>query len=727
METLNGIRQAARQAFAAGNLSYSIELYENLFGETKNTPLVDDVINYGAILRKTKQLNKASRHYINYLPQFADNINLIQNACNCWIELRDFNRSRVVLRQALNNEKNNLALLLTLGYTELSAGETQTACKIFETILQIDRHHFDAWFNLAVSKAKMGLLEDALDCFRQAHRLEGNHKLLIANIITILQDLNRIDEAWTELRGLGPSMRSSQEIRAVEASLLMTGENYAEASVVLRDLALSNPENSKHWLNWSACMKGMKFTVTPTRILKTALLWHPQNIDLQHSYTQSLVEMGESESYCKAQNRWPREISELSSEHIFSRQFLDISSEIMDHSTRRNLAQHWENQQLTQETHRLWADHITLNRQDRRIRIGYLSADWRNHPVGRFMLPILKNHDRNKFEVWCIDSTSNHDWLTNQIKKYSDHWLNIKHLNGLQAARMISDEQLDILVELGGFTGGSRLDCLVHHPCRVQLSYLGYPAPTYLKCINGWIGDQELFSTLSAEERDEHQLILINGGYMAFDPGSGIPEPNRDHADSFRFGCFNHSRKLTNQTIALFCSVLNECPQSMLLLKSISFHEQDEQRRIRKRFEQQGIDPDRLIILDWVSGGLNHLACYNQIDAALDPIPYGGATTTAEALWMGVPVVTRRHLGMAGCLSASLLSYGNQKQWVANSQEEYIEVAQKLFEKGARSKDDRIQLRCEMQGSPVGDARRLSLELESHYQKLQHHVAEPLS
>ena len=113
------------------------------------------------------------------------------------------------------------------------------------------------------------------------------------------------------------------------------------------------------------------------------------------------------------------------------------------------------------------------------------------------------------------------------------------------------------------------------------------------------------------------------------------------------------------------------------------------------------------------------------IDVALDPIPYGGATTTAEALWMGVPVVTRRHSGMAGCLSSSLLSFGGKTEWIANDQEEYLGIANALFAKGPRSKKDRDQLRFEMQRSPVGDARRLSRELESHYQKLQCRVAVP--
>ena len=190
------------------------------------------------------------------------------------------------------------------------------------------------------------------------------------------------------------------------------------------------------------------------------------------------------------------------------------------------------------------------------------------------MLPILKYHDQTSFEIWCIDGTPNHDWINDQLKQHADHWVSIKHLNGLQAARLISDQQLDVLIELGGFTGGSRLDCLVHRPCNIQLSYLGYPAPTYLNCIDGWIGDQELFSTLSPDESEPHKLLCINGGYMVFDPGAGIPEPNQKYSKTFRFGCFNHARKLTNETIKLFCKVLKECPGSTLYLKSISFHEQ---------------------------------------------------------------------------------------------------------------------------------------------------------
>lgn len=725
METLKDIREAARHAFASGQLAYSIELYQKILESQKHEQSLDDVVNLGALLRKTKQLKKASFHYKKYIQQFLDRTILVQNACNCWIELKDFDQSRSVLKQSLAKSPTNTALMLSLGFTELSAENAGKASEIFEGILRLDKDHFDAWFNLGVSKAKTGTLDEALECFREANQRQPNHPLLKANIITILQDLGKIKDAWKELNTLDPASQSSETIRAVRASLLMKEEKYDEASHLLKEMTTENPHNARHWINWSTCLKAIKFTVAPKNIIKTGLLWHPENIDLQHSFAQSMAEMGYIESYQKTIDCWERDLHELSNEHVYSQQFLAISSNALAHPIRAKLAKGWERKLLTSNTKNLWADRIQENHRNRPLRIGYLSADWRNHPVGRFMLPILKQHCGKNVEVWCIDGTPSHDWITKQIKQYADHWINIKNLNGLEAARHISNERLDILIELGGFTSHSRLDCLVHRPSPIQLSYLGYPAPTYLDCIDGWIGDQELFSTLSSYESQAHQLLYIEGGYMAFDPGDGIPEPKKAHDVNFRFGCFNHARKLTDQTINLFCEVLNACPDSTLLLKSISFHEEEEKERIRCRFEQQSIDPKRLLMLDWVEGGLNHLECYNQIDVALDPTPYGGATTTAEALWMGVPVITRRDSGMAGCLSTSLLSYGEQKQLVASTKEEYLQIAKDLFDVGQRTTSDRIQLRTAMKQSALADAQRLCRGLESLYLKLHQRVVEP--
>ena len=163
---------------------------------------------------------------------------------------------------------------------------------------------------------------------------------------------------------------------------------------------------------------------------------------------------------------------------------------------------------------------------------------------------------------------------------------------------------LDIIVELGGFSADSHLELLCYRPAPIQLSYLGFPGRTYLKCIDGWIGDTVVFERLEPIDRAAHPLIEIDGGYMVFDTGGELPMPRRTAKNKFRFGSFNHARKLTESTIELFCEVMRVNPESELALKSISFCEPDEKLRIRQRFEKAGLHSDRLLLLDGLKGDL---------------------------------------------------------------------------------------------------------------------------
>ena len=160
-------------------------------------------------------------------------------------------------------------------------------------------------------------------------------------------------------------------------------------------------------------------------------------------------------------------------------------------------------------------------------------------------------------------------------------------------------------------------------------------------------------------------------------------------------------------------------PETELVLKSISFCEVAEQQRIRRRFEKAGLPGERLILLDWVEGGINHLQLYSEIDVALDPIPYGGATTTAEALWMGVPVVALAGEGMVGRLAASLLIHGGKADWVSRDLDGYVAIASALAHEGKRDGDKRLSLRREIKDSELADGKRLSQELEMHYWTLR--------
>ena len=167
---------------------------------------------------------------------------------------------------------------------------------------------------------------------------------------------------------------------------------------------------------------------------------------------------------------------------------------------------------------------------------------------------------------------------------------------------------------------------------------------------------------------------------------------------------------------------MSTCPNCELVLKSISFHEEAEQSRIRKRFELAGLDSSRLILLKSIEGGINHLQLYSQMDVALDPIPYGGATTTAEALWMGVPVISLEGQGMVGRLSASLLKYSGCEEWIANNIDSYVSIAKKFVAQGPRSSIQRMLLRNKLKSSALAEGRRLSSELEKIYEKLRQNI-----
>ena len=545
---------------------------------------------------------------------------------------------------------------------------------------------------------------------------------MVANRITILKDLGDFDQAESLIIKLSNSQKLQVDVAQATAGLLMAQNKLVEATKLFQHVCQQRPNNSGYWLNWAAALRGLRRTVAPYQVIQRGLCLAPENEDLQEALQQSLAEMARPEAAARCRSLWSRPDELLKTSYLFSRQFLGIGTAAGNSQALAKQARNWEKRSEKKSLGPLWPDNILEPLKGRKLRVGYLSADLANHPVGRFLLPVLSNHNKEHVEVWALSCGSHDDWITDHIRKRVDHWIDLRFGTATQCARMVADLRLDVLVELGGFTSDSRLELLCHRPAPVQLSYLGYPGPTYLRCIDGWLGDSVLFEQLNHIDRNAHPLIELKGGYMVFDSGGDLPTPKRTAGRRFRFGSFNHARKLTDSTIDLFCQVMAANQDAELALKSISFCEAAEQQRIRKRFEQAGLAGDRLILLDWVEGGLNHLQRYSEIDVALDPIPYGGATTTAEALWMGVPVVALAGEGMVGRLAASLLIHGEHGDWVARNQNDYVAIASSLAHQGPRNETDRMKLRRAMERSPLADGLRLSQELERQYLTLRQSV-----
>ena len=706
---LEEIQTKALAMHHQGNLVEAERLYRQLLAKQ---PAAQEASNLGALLRSQGRLEDAVLHYHHWLERLPFELTLSLNAANCFREAGAYNEAQAILERGLAQHPNNSSLLLSAAETLLGQGDVARSCQLLRELTSREPGLGEAFMSLGVGLAKQADLEGALAAFERAHGINPEDSRIAANRVTMLTDLGRLDEADQLWSRMDAAQREDGVLRGALAGLRLAQQRFEEASCLLAKLASEEPHQPLHWLNWAACARGLKYTVAPHLILQRGLQWAPQHSPLHQALAQGLAEMGKDAATLRAFERLEQLGEELGELALFSRQFIGMATNLVPAEQRAGQARAWEQRQQALGLGPLWPDYLLEPLDGRRLRVGYLSADCANHPVGRYLLPILEHHNRSEVEVWVLSCGPHQDSMTDRLRQASDHWLELRGLQALPAGRLVADLRLDVLVELGGFTGHSRLDLLCQRPAPVQLSYLGYPAPTYLGNVDGWIGDGELFASLNPIDQTAHSLLELNGGYMAFDPGGELPIGKRTAGSKFRFGSFNHARKLSDACIALFCQVMEAVPEAELVLKSINFHEAAESQRVRSRFEAAGLAKDRLILLDWVDGAANHLKLYSEMDVALDPVPYGGATTTCEALWMGVPVVAMAGQGMVGRLSASLLVHGGCGDWLAGDNDGYVAVAKQLAQAGPRKRKQRGALRKRLEASPLADSKRLCQELE---------------
>ena len=667
-------------------------------------------------LKKEGQTKKALQLYQDYQNLLGLELSLSIDAANTFREAGLYQTSLEVVSKSIQLHGQKKELMQCRARTKLQLGEFKTALRIFTQLIKQGDESFSIWFDLGVSHSRLGNLEQGLDAFNHAQDLNPHHRITTANRISLLQDLCRIKEARTILDQLDATQHDNLELKGAEAGLLMAEQEFIEAATLLTDLCEKQPHQPLHWQNLAASERGQRKTIRPDRIIRQALRMFPNHYGLSQALLQSLTEMGQQDASRRLLTQINLEQISSKDQHLFNLQFLAASCDLLPEEKRQELAKAWERRRTSDSLQNLWKDYLAEPWPGRRLRIGYLSSDFCHHPVSRFLLPILQTHDNSKVEIWGLHTGPHWDAVSESIRRCCDHWLDLSACHDAMGARAIADQRLDILVELGGYTGNSRIGICLHKPAPIQISYLGYPGATFLDSIPGWIGDEVLFKTLHPLEAKQHQLSHIKGGYMTLPRPDQCPKINRTSTTSFRFGSFNHARKLSEQTIILWSDLLKAAPKAKLVLKSFSFIEVAEQQRIRERFERGGIQPERILLLPWSDNHEAHLAQYNEIDVALDPTPYGGATTTAEALWMGVPVICQQSKGMVGSLSASLLTTAGMPELIQADGQSYINCALNYYNNGVRNNLDRQALIKSISNSNLNQPRRVSSQLESIFE-----------
>lgn len=314
-----------------------------------------------------------------------------------------------------------------------------------------------------------------------------------------------------------------------------------------------------------------------------------------------------------------------------------------------------------------------------RLRVGYLSADFLHHSVAYFAAPLLEHHDRERFEIFCYYNRGWGDSMTAQLKALGHAWLDCEGWSDEALARRIRADGIDVLVDLGGHTAGARPRLFALAPAALQVSYLGYPSATGIAQIDRRLTDASIDPGDMPGTGSERPLVLPRSMfcYRPFDTPPIGPVPSVRHGQ-VTFGSFNNLAKLTDGCLDLWAQVLRAVPGSRLVLKAAAAADAGNRSALERFMAERGVAASRLDLRPRVADRRAHLLQYDDIDVALDPVPYNGATTTCEALWMGVPVVSLRGRTHAGRMGASILRAAGQAGWLADSPATFVDLAAAL-------------------------------------------------
>jgi predicted O-linked N-acetylglucosamine transferase (SPINDLY family) len=357
----------------------------------------------------------------------------------------------------------------------------------------------------------------------------------------------------------------------------------------------------------------------------------------------------------------------------------------------------------------------------RRLRVGYVSPDFRYHAVSFFVEAMISAHDRSRFEITCYADVANPDHVTERFKRYADRWRSTIGLSDAAVADLIRADQIDVLVDLAGHTAGNRLLAFARKPAPVQIAHMiGSGTTTGLSAMDAFLADARLVPP-GAERLFSERVIRLSRLPQVYAPPEGMPEvdplPARRNG-YITFGCFSRTVRINEAVIAAWARILRAVPNARLVLNSKPFREAQSRASWLGRITAHGVSP-RQVELTYTTPQPRTWEAYGRIDIALDPFPHNAGTTTIEALWMGVPVISLAGRPPVGRFGAAILGALHLDDWIVNNVDAYVGRAVSAASDLDALAALRADLRPRFEMSPLGrDADGLAREVEAVYRDL---------
>jgi predicted O-linked N-acetylglucosamine transferase (SPINDLY family) len=570
-------------------------------------------------------------------------------------------------------------------------------------------------FELALGHHRAGQLAQAGQLYQEVLRMDPRHPDALHLLGLITFGAGDAPAAEALLRRAVAAAPSEAEFRNNLGVVCQSSGKFRDAASCFQAAVKRQPNYAEAMNNLSAVLSEEGRLTESAQWARRAAMTKPGYAEPLNNLGNTLVKQGlveeAVEAYRGAVSASPRQWQAWSNLLLGMHYLPDVPSEEL-------FAMHARVGREMIENAATLGAHGNGRDPERRLRIGYVSADLRTHSVCYFALPMLQHHDRSAVEVFCYADTARPDEMTARAKSLADEWRSITGLPDDAVAAMIREDRIDVLVDLSGHTLGNRLPVFARRAAPVQVTYLGYPDTTGLATMDYRLTDSFADPVGEADARTIEKLVRIERCAWSYSPVSSAPEITARKPGPVTFGTFNALAKINSQVLATWAGILRETPGSRLMIKAGAMSEAPARERFTRAMAAHGIEKSRLLLAGHRADPREHLSMYGSIDVALDPFPYNGTTTTCEALWMGVPVVTLAGRAHAGRVGISLLNAVGLSDLVAKDLEHYRHLAAGLAGDPDRLQRLRAELRDRMRGSALMDGAGFSRALETAYRQM---------
>ncbi|CDH44155.1 tetratricopeptide repeat protein [Candidatus Contendibacter odensensis] len=708
--------------------------------------------NLANVLKNRECFEEACQHYrqaVQYKPNYPD---AYYNLGNTLRFISKYEEAIVCYQQTLRLKPDHAKAYNNLGVTWLLSGQLDQAISAYQQAIILDPNYFEAHYNLGKAFEDQQRWDEAIACYERTLAVKPDHLSAHLQLGLILKEQKRLDEALACYQRAVLTNSDAPEIHNNLGNTLKD-KDFPEQAVACYLKALTiRPDSAEVHNNLGAVFLELDNLDKAMEHLQQAIVLDEHCFDAHSNLGHVFFKrqrVAEAIVYYRKTLALKPEMANihahisacLTSLGVFD-DFINYSQKILE-SDERSLvsdgnSEAWNNFLFTLNYHpdlsmteiydqylkweRRYAKELQLNvaihtnhhDPSKRLRIGYVSPDFRAHSTRSFIAPVLANHDHEKFEIFAYAELKQEDSWTTHYQSWVDEWRPTRRLSDVELAERVRADGIDILVDLAGHTTDNRLLVFARKPAPVQISWLGYGYTTGLQAMDYFLGDDRL-TPPGCESWFSERIWRLPHAW-SYRPAKDAPEVNPLPAEIQGYvtlGSLSRAIRFNERVIAAWSDLLKAIPTARLMLNSPFLGELETAEMVANRFIHHGITRDRLVVTHtpvWEG--------YHQLDIALDPFPHNAGTTTFEALWMGVPVVSLRDRPSMGRFGDAILDAMGLSEWVADSVEDYLAIVARLASDLDALSVWRATLRGRMLASPLCDESGFTRDLENAYRQM---------